>query len=74
MWLYKNMLAILLLSMYLGISDGNLAIYSSSCAEPVQVLPYNVSLFTHTDRQALEGGIPFSTDAELNNLLEDFTS
>ena len=74
MWHYKNMLAVLLLSMYLGISHGNLAIYCSGCSEPIQTLPYDVSLFTPSDQQALAKGVPFSTDAELTELLEDFTS
>ena len=71
---YKKFLAALLLSMYLGISDGKLAIYNHGSSTPAQVLPYDAGLFTITDRQTLANGIPFSTDAELNKLLEDFTS
>ena len=71
---YKNILTALLLSTFLGISHGHLAIYISSTSDPVRVLPYDISLFTPADQKALANGIPFSNDVELNKLLEDFTS
>lgn len=65
---------ILLLTLYLGLSDGYLAIFRKGEAQPMQVLPYHSSLFPQEDRQALRDGIPFASEAELNKLLEDFTS
>lgn len=71
----RSWLAVLFaLLMYLGISNGNLAIYRSGDTKPVQVLPYDAGMFPEADQQALAEGIPFSTPAELNTLLEDFTS
>ena len=64
-------IAALALGMYLGISGGYLAIYSS---ENKQVLPYKADMFPHLDQKALAAGIPFSTSKELSELLEDYTA
>ena len=70
-----NLLSMLLaVTMYLGLSDGHLAIYSQSDPHPLQILPYNAALFTETDEEMLNKGIPFSTAVELSKLLEDYTS
>lgn len=74
MFVCRKLLAGLLLGLYLGISDGYLAIFKSDQATPVQALPYSQELFTEADRAKLKSGIPFSTDKELHRLLEDFTS
>ena len=65
---------ILLLTLYLGLSDGYLAVFRQGDPQPMQVLPYHSSLFPQEDRQALNKGIPFTSEAELSKLLEDFTS
>ena len=64
---------ILIICMYLGLSDGYLAIYQQGRPEPEQVLPYHVDLYTGHDRSALETGIPFRSADELAKLLEDYT-
>ena len=74
MQLAKKLSILLVLSLYLGLSNGRLAIYSQNDLTPLQTLPYNVSLFSAEDRNRLEKGIPFSTAAELSRLLEDYTS
>ena len=74
MGVYKKLLAGTLLGLYLGISDGYLAIFQTGKVLPEQVLPYSREVFTEDDQVRLERGIPFSTDAELSRLLEDFTS
>ena len=65
---------VLLAVLYLGVADGYLAIYEDTTAQPLQILPYRVSAFPQADRGALARGIAFDTEAQLNKLLEDFTS
>lgn len=65
---------VLLAVLYLGVADGYLAIYEDKTAQPLQVLPYRVGAFPQADREALDKGIPFDTEAQLNKLLEDFAS
>lgn len=61
----------LVLSMYLGVSNGYLTIFGSGMK---QVLPYRVCMYPQADRAALEKGIPFSSSQELSKLLEDYTA
>ena len=71
---YRRSLALLAIGLYLGLSGRHLAIYTDTDLQPLQVLPYDVSLFTKADAKQLHTGIPFSTAAELSQLLEDYTS
>ena len=65
---------ITVIAMYLGLSDGHLAIYSDGSAEAVQILPYATSMFTESDQCLLAEGIPFTSAEDLSKLLEDYTS
>ena len=65
---------ITVIAMYLGLSDGYLAIFRSETAEPVRILPYAASMFTESDRRALAEGIPITSTADLSKLLEDYAS
>lgn len=66
------LLAMIAAVMYLGLSNGYLAIFRKGETSPCQVLPYQASLYPASDRLALQKGIPFSTDEELSKLLEDY--
>ena len=61
-------------SLYLGLCNGHLAVYTKEDPRPLQILPYDAQLFSKADQDKLARGIPFSTAAELNRLLEDYTS
>ncbi len=74
MRLKQYLLVLLMLTMYLGLSNGHLAIYSSQDPCPLQILPYDAAMFCEADQQALAKGIPFTSAEELNKLLEDYTS
>ena len=70
----KTLSFILIFSLYLGLSNGHLAIYSHADTRPLQILPYDATMFSQVDTDKLQQGIPFSTAAELSKLLEDYTS
>lgn len=70
----RSLLLILVFAMYLGLSNGYLAIFSGKDNTPIQVLPYHESVFTQQERRQLATGIPFTSVAERSRLLEDFTS
>lgn len=74
MGFYRIRATLLLAVLYLGVSNGYLAIYESKGAQPLQILPYPVSAYPQADQNALARGIPFDTREQLNKLLEDFTS
>lgn len=67
-------LALLSLSLYLGLHNGYLALWSTEASTPEQVFPYRAALFPKLDRQELERGIPISDQEQLQQLLEDLTS
>ena len=72
MKIFPKLALTVLLGLQLGLSDGYLA--SLRNGKPEQLLPYSQEAFTEADREKLSRGIPFSTEQELNRLLEDFTS
>lgn len=67
-------LLLLLLVGYLGLYNGNLALWRENCSVPDQVLPYRVEMYPEADQLALKKGIPYHSEEELNRLLEDFLS
>ena len=66
--------AVFILSMYLGIRDGNLALFQWHSEEPVAVYSMQVSMLPERDRQALREGIPIHSRLQLAQLLEDYLS
>ena len=66
------LIAALLLSLYLGIHDGYLALFENEANTPAQVLPYRAALYPKIDQSALKAGIPIESGAHLKQLLEDF--
>ncbi len=66
--------SILILSLYLGLHNGYIALWNTEQPEPLHVFPYKAALFPKIDRNALEEGIPLDNAEHLNKLLEDFLS
>lgn len=71
---HKICLWLLFLGLYLGISNGNLAIFRDGQTVPLMVLPYKAEKYPEKDQQLLKEGIHFSTNDELAQLLEDYMS
>ena len=69
-----NLLFLMLLSVYLGIHNGNLAIIDAQTEAPVEVFPYSVKLYTKCDQSALTEGIPIDNKYDYQKALEDFLS
>ena len=63
-----------ILCCYLGVYRGHLALWQQPGLQPERVFPYRADLFPDKDQTDLENGIPFSSEAELNRLLEDYLS
>lgn len=70
----KTLSLLFVLSLYLGLYRGHLAIFSRHDPRPLQMLPYDASIFSEADQLQLKKGIPFSNAIELSRLLEDYTS
>lgn len=70
----KHVYALLLLTCLLGLQDGYLALFRGENTTAYHVFPYRAELYPKIDRQALENGIPFSSQEELSQLLEDYLS
>ena len=70
----RYFLTALLLSFFLGLHDGNLALWKNGDTIPLCEFPYRASMFTAQDLQLLQQGITFSSKAELAGLLEDYMS
>lgn len=66
------LLAALVLTLYLGIHNGQLALFDESTAVPLQVLPYRAAVYPKIDQAALYKGIPIESPSHFKQLLEDF--
>lgn len=66
--------AVFLLGLYLGMHNGNLALWRDGNTEPEKVFPIKVALYPKIDQAALEKGIPIEDTEGLKKLLEDFLS
>ena len=66
--------AILCTVCYLGLHNGYLAIFDDESNDPLMVFPYQGKNYPAKDQIALNQGIPYQTQEELSNLLEDFLS
>lgn len=64
----------LILSCFLGVHNGQLALWRENASQPEMVFPCPVQLLPETDRRALAEGIPVNSSQELARLLEDFVS
>ena len=64
----------ILLCGYLGLYQGNLALFLDGQTHPVEIFPRTVQIYPEADRRALSQGIPFSSESEMHRLLEDYLS
>ena len=64
----------LLIGLYLGLYNGQVALWDTGSQTPVEVFPYNCSVYPKIDQQQLQEGIPIHSRNELKSLLEDFLS
>ena len=71
---YRMILPILVLSLYLGIHNGKLALFREGYAEPLQVYPRSVADYPKKDQLALGAGIPITSKQQLRELLEAYLS
>ncbi len=67
-------LPVMAIMLYLGVHDGNLALYRQGHTVPVQVYEVSVSLFPKEDQSALAAGIPIENQKQLTELLEAYLS
>ena len=70
----KSCFAVLLLCGWLGIYQGQLALWHAGDPLPVRIFQRTPDIYPEADQKALEKGIPFATESELNRLLEDYLS
>lgn len=54
--------------------NNTLAVFRGDYQSPYKVLDFNLNLLAEADIEALTNGIAVETEAELNSLIEDFTS
>ena len=66
--------AIVLLSLFLGVKDGYLALLRNDTSKPVAVYPMRACMLPKQDQLALSEGIPIHSTDQLNRLLEDYLS
>ena len=64
----------LIMSLYLGLNDGYLALWKEGSSEPEIIYPYHISLYPQIDQQRLKKGIPIRSTEELSKHMEDFLS
>lgn len=66
--------AAVLLSLYLGLHNGYIALWNTNSAQPERVFPYRAVLYPKIDQSQLSEGIPISDEEHLMRLLQDFMS
>ena len=71
---FRMILPILLLSLYLGVHNGNLALFREGHTVPLQVYPRSVADYPQKDQLALGIGIPITSRQQLRVLLEAYLS
>ena len=62
------------LSLYLGLSDGYLALWKNGSPLPEKVFPYHISLYPKNDQERLKKGIIIHSKEELSQYFEDYLS
>ena len=65
---------ILLIGLYLGISNGYLALFQTGSQTPELTLPYRATVYPKIDQQDLSKGIVIESYQHFKELLEDFLS
>lgn len=71
---FRILLPALLLAGYLGIYQGQLAVYRQGEILPSEVYPIDTYLYPPAEQRMLIDGIPFANEQELQRLLENYLS
>lgn len=71
---FRIFLPVMAIMLYLGIHNGNLALYRQGHKVPVQVYSVPVTVFPKEDQTALAAGIPIENQKQLSDLLEAYLS
>lgn len=72
---YRKLITqLMLLGFLLGIHNGKVALWKDPDPEPIRIFPCPVSTLPAEVRQALEHGIRFETETDLDSLLENLCS
>lgn len=69
-----SLLAALLLSFIMSVSDGYIALWKSGEPEPLKIFPYQVSSLPPADQARLREGIVIDSTDDLIGLIEDYLS
>ncbi len=70
----KILTHLILLGFLLGVHNGKVALWKEPDPEPIRIFPCPISTLPAEVRQALEQGIRFESDTDLERLLENFSS
>ena len=69
---FQRICLCLLLGGFLGIQNGQLALFED--CKPVKIFPYAAENYPPADQNALKRGISYKTPLEKQRILEDFLS
>ena len=64
----------LILTFFLGLREGNIALWQAGCDEPDRVFPYRAETLPPAVRRALAEGIAFPTSEDALEMAENFLS
>ena len=59
---------------WLGIYQGHLALWQDDTSLPTHIFQQTFDIYPEADQSSLKKGIPFATEEEMHQLLEDFLS
>ena len=64
----------LILTFFLGLREGNIALWQAGCDEQMRLFPYRAETLPPSVRSALEEGMTFATSEEALETAENFLS
>ena len=67
-------IAVMILTLYLGLYRNYLALWDTDQPQPKTVYPYHISLYPKIDRSLLKKGIEITSESQLSQLMDDFLS
>ena len=64
----------LILTFFLGLREGNIALWQAGCDEQMRLFPYRAETLPPSVRSALENGMVFNSSEEAMETVENFLS
>ena len=64
----------LILTFFLGLREGNIALWQAGCDEQMRLFPYRAETLPPAVRTAQENGMAFTTSEEVMETVENFLS